>query len=115
MKAQATLAALALLAASQAFAQSSSASAGSYDWGGSQVHKLYESPYARPGDAVASTIERKRLTEARSGSEEKEPASSGKRASAGGKLACLGMGSTIDGKDCHAAKQGVLSLHRTGH
>lgn len=112
MKAPATLAALALLAASNAFAQSSSSSAGSYDWGASQVHKLYESPYARPGDAVAATMERKRLTETSSGGDEKEPASTRKKATTGGQLACLGMGSTIGGKDCHAAKPGGLSLHR---
>ena len=112
MKARATLAALALLAASHAFAQSSSSSAGSYDWGASQVHKSYESPYARPGDAVAATMERKRLTEAGSGSEDKQAASTRKKVTTGGQLACLGLGSTLAGKDCHAGKQGGLSLHR---
>ena len=108
MKAQAILAAVALLAACHASAQSASSTAGSYDWGQSQVQKMYQSPYARSSDALAATAERKRLVESRSEREDKDATTttaSATRKASGGKLACLGMGSTLDGGKCHTAAQ----------
>jgi len=114
MKAQALLAAVALVAGTHAFAQSSPSAAGSYDWGQSQVRKLYASPYARPSDAVAATAQRKRLTEAGSEHEDHETnasTSTTHKAGGSGKLACLGMGSTLAGSDCHRGGEPGLSLH----
>jgi hypothetical protein len=110
MKAQAILAAVALLAACHASAQSASSSAGSYDWGQSQVQKMYQSPYARSSDALAATAERKRLVESRSERDREDKDATATTASAtrkasGGKLACLGMGSTLEGGKCHTAAQ----------
>ena len=116
MKTQAILAAVAMLAACHASAQSASG-AGSYDWGQSQVQKMYQSPYARSSDALAATAERKRLTEARGEHEDRDtpdrPTSAGAtKKSGGGKLACLGMGSTLNGKGCTTGAAQGLSLVR---
>ncbi len=95
-----------------------SSASGSYDWGQSQVQKMYQSPYARPSDAVAATAERKRLTESRSEREDKDAkdasttTASASRKASGGKLACLGMGSTINGTGCHAGDQQGFSLYQ---
>ena len=102
MKAHVLLATVALLATGHALAQSASSS-GSYDWGQSQVQKSYQSPYARSSDALAATAERKRLTESRSDREDKDTTTASAAAArkpSGGKLACLGMGSTLNGSSC---------------
>ena len=111
MKALLPLAALALLAATQAFGQSAG-TGGSYDWGQSQVQKLYASPYARPSDAAAATAERKRLTESRAaGDEEKQAkATTTHKPGASGKLACLGVGSTMNATRCDPGESTGLSL-----
>jgi hypothetical protein len=114
MKALLPLAALALLAASQAFGQTAG-STGSYDWGQSQVQNLYASPYARPSDATAATAERKRLTEARTAEDGEKPAkttTSTRKPGASGKLACLGAGSTLNAKRCDAGESSGLSPMR---
>lgn len=113
MKAQVLLAAVALLATGHALAQSASAT-GSYDWGQSQVQKSYQSPYARSSDAVAATADRKRLTESRSEREDKDASTTTASAGAarkpsGGKLACLGMGSTLNGGSCRNGDQPGLA------
>jgi hypothetical protein len=113
MKALLSLAAaLALLATTQAFGQSAG-SAASYDWGQSQVQKLYASPYARPSDAAAATADRKRLTESRAAEDEEKQAkttATTRKPSASGKLACLGAGSTINSTRCNPGDSSGFSL-----